>query len=137
VGDTYQFQVTYSDASTGTLTSSVTAVLNSFAQSLAMNTSLPNSNLAPLLTWAAPASPPASYTYSVGLYSISGPGENWNYSGGNNSNGIPSSTTSVVFNTDNSASPNAALTSGVTYDWFVQVSDANGNAAINTVSYVP
>jgi hypothetical protein len=137
VGDTYQFQVIYSDLSTGTVTGTVTAVLTSFPQSLGMITSLPNSNIVPLLTWAAPASPPASYTYSVGLNNVNGSQENWNYSGGNNSNGIPSAQTSVVFNTDGSASPSSSLTVGTTYDWWVTVQDANGNSAQFITTYIP
>ena len=136
VGDTYQFQVKFSDGTSQTLSASVTAVLTSFAQSLAMNTSAPFSRTVPQLTWAAPASPPASYTYSVCLNNQNGSPLNWCYSGGHNSNGIPSSQTNVVFNVDGSAS-SSSLTSGTTYDWSVQVQDANGNTAQENTTYIP
>src|SRR5205807_4260663 len=112
VADTYQFQVTFSDGTTQTMSTSVSAVLNSFAQNLAMNTSAPNySRTVPQLTWAAPASPPATYTYGVCL---NGASLNWCYFGGHNSNGIPSSQTSVVYDVDGSAS-SSSLTTGTTY----------------------
>jgi len=136
VGDTYQFQVKFSDGTTQTISASITAVLTSFAQSLAMNTSAPHSRTVPQLTWAAPASPPASYTYSVCLNNQNGAFLNWCYSGGNNSNGIPSSQTSVVFDVDGSAS-SSSLTSGTIYNWSVQVQDADGNSAQEQTTYTP
>jgi len=135
VGDTYQFQVKYSDGTTGVITSQVTAVLTSFAQSLAMNTA--GSRTTPVLTWAAPASPPASYTYNVGLSNSNGLQENWFYSGGNNSNGIPSTQTSVLFDVDGSANPSSSLTTGTTYQWWVTVQDSNGNSAQIGATYIP
>jgi hypothetical protein len=136
VGDTYQFQVKFSDGTSQTISQSVTAVLTSFAQNLAMNPHAPFSSTVPQLTWAAPASPPASYTYSVSVNNQNGSFLNWFYSGGHNSNGIPSSQTSVVFNVDGSAS-SPSLTSGTTYNWSVQVQDANGNTAQENTTYVP
>jgi hypothetical protein len=136
VGDTYHFQVTYSDGTTQAIPVSITTVLNSFAQFLIMNTGSPFSTTVPQLNWTTPASPPTSYTYSVNLFNANGTAqESWNYSGSGNSNGIPSSQTNVLFNTDSSASPNPALTSGGTYDWSVTVQDANGNTAQQTVPY--
>ena len=136
VGDTYQFQVTFSDGTSQTMSASVSAVLNSFAQSLVMNPNAPYSSTVPQLTWAAPASPPASYTYSVSVNNQNGSFLNWFYSGGHNSNGMPSSQTSVVFNVDGSAS-SPSLTSGTTYGWSVQVQDADGNTAQEQTTYVP
>jgi hypothetical protein len=136
VGDTYQFQVTFSDGTTQNMSASVTALLSSFAQNLAMNTSSPHSGIVPLLTWAAPSSPPPFYTYTVGLNNAKGAQENWYYSGGNNSNGIPSTQTSVVFDVDGSAFPSSSLTSGMTYDWWVTVRDANGNSAQFSTTYL-
>jgi hypothetical protein len=136
VGDTYQFQVKFSDGTMQTISESVTAVLNSFPQSLTMITTVPHSRTVPLLSWAAPASPPASYTYSVCLNNQNGAQLNWCYSGGHNSNGIPSSQTSVQYDVDGSAS-SSSLTSGTTYDWNVQVQDANGNTAQEGTTYIP
>jgi len=64
-------------------------------------------------------------------------GEFWNYYGGNNSNGIPSSQLSVVFNVDNSANPSPSLTPGTTYDWWVTVQDDSGNSAQFQTTYTP
>jgi large repetitive protein len=132
VGDTYQFQVTFSDGSSTTLSGSVTAVLNSFATSLTAQTTAPGSVTIPLFTWVTPASTPTPYTYNVGLNG--GTNVSWNDSGGNNSNGIPSGTTSVLFNEDGSASV-SSLPSG-SYTWFVSVQDANGNSSQESTTYI-
>ena len=132
VGDTYQFQVLFSDGSTQTLSASVTGVLtNSIPTSLVMNPS--PSATDPTLTWGAPATPPASYTYSVGVYDPHG-SLNWNYSGGNNSNGIPSTQLSVLYNVDGSSS-STTLAGATQYNWYVQVQDANRNTAQVTTTY--
>jgi len=136
VGDTYQFQVTYSDGTTGIITSQVTAVLTSFAQNLAMNSPVPSTSgtpaTVPMLNWSAPLTPPASYTYSVDF--SGGSNVNWYYSGGNNSNGIPSSTTNVMYNVDGQASV-SPLPIHTTYNWSVTVQDANGNTAQRITTY--
>jgi hypothetical protein len=132
VGDTYQFQVTFSDGSSATLSGSVTAVLNSFVTSMTAQTTAPGSVTVPLFTWVTPASTPTPYTYYVGLNGSSN--VNWNDSGGNNSNGIPSGTTSVLFNADGSASV-SSLPSG-SYTWFVGVQDANGNSSQESTTYI-
>jgi uncharacterized repeat protein (TIGR01451 family) len=135
VGQTYQFLVTFSDGTSSVIPAQVTAVLTSFAQNLAMQTTSPGSPTVPLLTWQAPASPPASYSYSVGLGSATGsPQENWYYSGGSNGNGIPSTQTSVLFNTDSSANPNSSLQAG-TYQWWVTVQDNNNNTGQIITTY--
>jgi len=136
VGDTYQFQVTYSDGTAGIISSTVTAVITSFAQNLTMQITTPGSPNTPLLTWQAPASPPTSYTYSVGLNNAPGsPQKSWYYSGGQNSNGIPSTQLNVLFNTDGTANPNSALLSG-TYQWWVTVQDNNNNTAQFITTYI-
>ena len=134
VGDAYQFQVTFSDGTTQIVTGTVTAVLTSFAQNLAMQTTSPGSLTVPLLTWTAPAVLPTAlpYTYSVNLSNSS---TFWNYYGSGNGNGIPSSQTSVLYNTDGSANPNAPLVSG-TYNWSVFVQDNNNNQCSFTTTYV-
>jgi hypothetical protein len=141
VGDTYQFLVNFSDGSTETLSAQVTAVLSSsFARNLTMQTTAPGSPTVPLLTWTAPSPLPAAspYDYTVGLSNASGTSQtNWFYSGGNNNsgNGIPSSQTSVLYNTDGQASPNSPLSSG-TYNWSVTVQDNNNNSVTYTTTYV-
>jgi hypothetical protein len=145
VGDTYQFQVTLYDpiaqtTSTQNLSGSVTAVLNSFVTGMTAQTTAPGSANIPLFTWVAPLSPPSSYVYNVGLYSISGSANvSWQDFGGNNSNGLPSSTTNVLFNADNSATSNGASISSLpnttNYTWFVQIRDANGNSSQESTPY--
>jgi hypothetical protein len=152
VGDTYTFQVTLFNPATQAITTQTlmyslpaipgqspsAAVINSFAQNLTMITSgseVPTPTpTVPYLSWAAP-SPAVSfpYTYQVGL-SGNNNGVNWYYSGGKHSNGIPSSQTSVQFNTDGSATQNGSPISslpggGSTFYWQVTVQDANGDQA--------
>jgi hypothetical protein len=135
VGDTYQFTGTYSDGSALNLTATVTAVLNSFAQSMAMQTTSLGSVTVPLLTWVTPVSTPSPYTYQVGLNATSGSvNVNWNDHGGKNSNGLPSGTTSVLFNADGSANVSSLPTS-TNYNWFVQVQDDIGNSSQENQAY--
>jgi hypothetical protein len=135
VGDAYQFLVTFSDGTTQTITSTLSAVLTSFAQSLNMQTTSPGSPTVPLLTWAAPAVLPTAlpYSYSVNLYNNSG--LFWNYYGSGSGNGIPSSQTSVLYGTNSNGGPNPPLTSG-TYSWSVSVIDNNNNQNQYTTTYV-
>jgi hypothetical protein len=139
--DTYQFLVTFSDGTTQVLSNTGLTVLDSFAQNLAMNTPVNSTSLTPLtvpmLNWSAPASPPAFYNYSVGLSNANNAQENWNYNGGNNSNGIPSTQLNVMFNVDGSANPSPSLTTGTMYNWWVQVRDDNGNQAQFQTTYIP
>ncbi len=134
VGDSYVFKVTYSDATTETLSGSVTAVLGTtaMAQNLAAVTDGTGGSSAsvPLFTWAAPASPPATYTYRVNLY---GNDANWWYP---QDNGLPSTTTplQVLYNADGRASK-ASLTQGTTYTWQVKVQDAARNSATRQATY--
>jgi uncharacterized protein (DUF2141 family) len=64
VGDTYQFLVTFSDGSAQVLASTVTTVLNSFPQNLTMITNGTGTPTIPVLSWSAPASPPAALPYT-------------------------------------------------------------------------
>jgi hypothetical protein len=139
VGDTYQFQVTFSDGTTQTIPVSITGVLNSFPTGLAMNSPVAGTTTVPVLNWVTPAAPPSSYTYQVGLFSVSGSTNvQWNDSS-NNGNGIPSGTTNVTFNEDSSATANGSsitsLPSGTNYNWFVEVQDSNGNTAQENATY--
>lgn len=134
VGDNYVFKVTFSDGTTQNITGSVTGVLgtNAIAQSLATvtNGASGSSTSVPLLTWAAPATPPASFTYRLNLY---GSDANWNYP---KDNGMPSTTTplQVLYNADSRASI-SSLTLGIIYTWQVQVRDANRNTATRSTTY--
>ncbi len=139
VGDAYQFLVTFSDGSTLPVTATVSGVLTSFAQNLAMQTTAPGTPTVPLLTWTAPAVLPTAlpYSYSVTLYNNSGTSQEfWNYFGSGSGNGIPSTQTNVLFNTDGSANPSSSLTVGGSYNWAVFVQDNNNNQGVYTTTYV-
>jgi uncharacterized protein (DUF2141 family) len=131
VGQTYAYSVLYDDGSTGTLSSSVTGVLTSFARNLTATTTGAGSVAQPLFSWSPPSSTPTAtpYGYFVQLY---GGSADWYYP----NSGVPlsSGTTSVVYDVDGSASQ-ANLGSG-TYTWSVTVQDANGNQAQEQKQYV-
>jgi Putative Ig domain len=141
VGDVYHFQVTYSD---GTSNPDMQVLIGTvlgpsqLPQFLQMNSPVNSTNgtpaTVPMLNWSGPATAPTSlpYTYSVNLYG--GTNVSWYYSGGNNSNGIPSSTTNVMYNVDGQASV-SPLPGATTYNWSVRVQDANGNSAQYTTTY--
>lgn len=135
VGQTYVFKVTYSNNTTEILSSSVTGVLglSAMAQNLsAIAGGSGPSNSTPLFGWTVPTSPPAvTYTYSVYVSAASGGGTMWE-----TDNRLPSSTTSVLYNADNTAS-SASLTPGTLYNWQVTVQDANGNEATRQTTYTP
>jgi hypothetical protein len=140
VGDTYEFQVNFSDGTTQTIPASVTEVLSTFAISLGETTSgtvngVTLSRNVPEFTWAAPSPLPSSaYNYQVQVSTNSG--QIWSYKGGHASNGLPSTTTSAVFNSDGSASV-PSLTTGTAYTWSITVTDNNGNSATIQTSYTP
>lgn len=130
--DVYQFLVKYSDGNSEILSGSPTGVLSSFATGLTVTP--PTGNLTPTFSWTAPtgAGVPASYLYSVNVYPQSG-GGGWYYP--SNSNGVPSSQTSVVYNVD-STGPSLVL--GTTYTLQVSVKDANSyNSASATTTFTP
>jgi hypothetical protein len=141
VGDSYTFTITYSDATTATVTGSVSAVLT--ASNLATNLQ-PNgtdsTSTTPTFTWTDPANA-GNYVYQFSLCCDSG-GNVWQLPGSNyNANGFPSSITSIVWGTDPTGSgtlPNVgSLTSGTAYIWSIQVQDANNNSAYTQVNYTP
>lgn len=131
VGDTYRHEVLYADGVTETPASAVTVVLDSFAQGLTASTAAPGSVGAPFFSWSAPATPPAgTWGYAVSLWG--GAGASWDYP--RDARMVASTTTSVLYNADGSATP-ASLTTG-TYTWAVTVVDAAGNAARLQKEYV-
>ena len=130
VGDRYGFKVTFSDGTSENISGSVTGVLNP-ATNLAVQTTAPATPTIPLFTWDAPISPPASYTYyEIGLY---GAGATWHYP---ENFVMPSTTTSVLYNADGTASI-AALTPGVTYNWYIFACDEYVNCARTYSTYTP
>jgi len=130
IGDRYTFTVTYSDNSSETLPVSVSGVLDSFATNLAAT-----GGVTPTFSWAAPISPPASYIYRLTLWGNTD-SMYWRYP---QDFGLPSTTLSVLYNVDGKASSptGSSLTSGNSYNWAVQVRDANGNSASGQATYIP
>jgi hypothetical protein len=139
VGDSYAFNITYSDGTTGTLTATVTAVLNAFATSLAPQTGT-SVSITPTFTWTDPINA-SSYTYQFYMNDSNG-NTIWQIPGNNsNSNGFSSSTTSITWGTDPTGSGSTpsvgSLTLGTNYNWQIQVQDNNGNSAVTQVQYQP
>jgi len=138
VGDTYFFNVTYSDGTSEIITAAVTGVLNSFATNLAPTTGTSTSTT-PTFTWTAPVCTLCStYAYQFYISPTSG-GQSWGVP--NNGDGLPYTTTSVVWGVDpsdagNTPSP-SSLTLGTNYTWTITVLDSNGNQATTTASYTP
>jgi hypothetical protein len=143
VGDTYTFNVTYSDGTTGTVTASVTAVLNAFATGLSPQTGT-STSVQPTFTWTNPANA-SSYIYSFGLCCGTN-GDIWDIPGNNsNANGFSSSITSIpwitsgndITGTSGNLPSVTSLTLGTVYSWQIQVTDSNGNSAQTQVQYQP
>lgn len=130
-GDTYRFDILYSDGTTDILYSSVEAVLDSFASPLSPSGAV-SGNTQPTFTWSPPASPPPSpYFYYISVSSALGFGDIWN------SVYLPSYQTSIVYNADGSASL-PSLIPGQTYRWQVRILDQHENQAFSlNVSFTP
>ncbi len=138
VGDTYFFYVTYSDGTTEIVTATDTAVLNSFATSLAPTTGSSNSTT-PTFTWTAPVCGAcSSYLYQFSLQVVNG-SQIWQVPG--NANGLPYSTTSLTWAVDPTSAGNTpsvgSLTAGTNYSWSIYVTDTDNNQAITQVNYIP
>jgi hypothetical protein len=139
VGDTYTFNVSYADNSTGTVTATVSAVLNAFATSLAPTTGTSVSTT-PTFSWVDPINA-SNYTYTFNINDSTG-NTVWQIPGQNsNSNGLTSSTTSLTWGTDPTDNTNvpspSSLTLGATYSWQITVQDSSGNSSVQQVQYQP
>ena len=143
VNDTYTFNVTYSDGSTGVITGKVTSVLGASALAINLEPQQTDStSITPTFTWTYPSSA-TSYTYQFylccdlnnNIWSI--PGNNSNTNGFTNSQ-IPASLTWGVDPTNSQNIPTvSSLTSGTSYNWSIQTQDSNGNSAQTSVWYQP
>ncbi len=129
IWDTYTFDVLYDDGTSEVLTSSVSDVLDTFAQGLTADPGAPYTPGQPNFSWSAPLSPPWRYGYSLALR---GPGAYWGYP--SNAWMVSSAVTSVPYNADGKAVP-ASLSAG-TYTWSVTVYDAAKNRAHQEKVYV-
>ncbi len=140
VGDSYSFNVTYSDATTGTVTGAVTAVLGASALPTLISPTGTGIGDTPSFDWTYPSSA-GSYTYQFSLC-CGNNGNVWNIPGNNSkSNGFTNSqiTPPLVWGVDptdgtNLPSP-STLSAGNYYDWSLQASDANGNTAQTSLNF--
>jgi hypothetical protein len=137
-GDSYVFNITYSDGTTGTVIAQVTNVLSTFATSMAPQTG-GSTSTTPTFTWTDPVCGACStYTYSFYLADSSNNGI-WQVPG--NGNGLPPGTNSITWAVDPTNSNNSpsvgSLTLGASYTWSVTVQDSSYNQAIYTVTYQP
>ena len=115
-------------------------MLNAFATNLAPTTGSSTSTQ-PTFTWTDPASA-SSYTYQFYISDNNG-NQIWQIPSNNSkSNGFSSSITSITWGTDptgdssNTPSP-SILTTGVQYNWQIQLQDTNGNSTQTQVDYIP
>jgi hypothetical protein len=145
-GDTYTFQMTYSDGSTEQVTGAVTGVNTAYPTGLAPQGTVAGQTT-PTFSWNYPSNP-ANYIYQFNLWSVSGPAiwaipTSQNSTTGFTNTQVPSTSggTGITWNTDPLGGSNipsvTSLTSGTTYDWSITSLDSNGNAATRTVYIVP
>jgi Putative Ig domain len=146
VGDSYTFNVTYSDTTSETLTTAVSAVLGP-ANAVSALTPNPNTTTAtttPTFTWNYPANA-GNYTYQFYMQQNNG-GTIWQIPGNNsNSNGftntqipMPAGLVYGTDPTDNTNTPQySSLTSGLQYNWSIQAQDSNGNSASVSTYFTP
>jgi hypothetical protein len=137
-GDTYLFNVAYSDGTSETLAVQVTNVLTAFATNLAPQTG-GSTSTTPTFTWTDPVCGACStYTYDFYINNSSGT-LLWYVPGFGN--GLPPGTTSLTWGADPTNSTNTpsvgSLTLGSAYSWSVIVQDSNYNQATTVVTYQP
>jgi hypothetical protein len=120
--DAYRFDVNYYSGTAGQTITPVTAVLDSFVQSISGDAT----NI-PTYSWTAPASVPSFFTYFIEVYDSTTGNLIWYYPS-ETPFGMPSTQTSVLYNVDGTASQ-TALTVGRAYYVFVTVRDQYFNSA--------
>ena len=140
VGDSYSFNVMYSDGTTQTLTGAVSAVLGPSALPTLVSPTGTGVSFTPEFDWTYPAGASA-YTYQFWVCCGSN-GNVWTIPSNNsNSNGFTSSqiTPPLLWGVDptnsgNTPSP-SSLGGGTTYSWSLQVQDSNGNEGQSSTSF--
>ena len=140
VGDSYSFNVTYSDGTTQTLTGAVSAVLDQGTLPTLVSPTGTGVSFTPDFDWTYPANS-SNYTYQFRVCCGSS-GNIWSIPGNNsNSSGFTSSqiTPPLVWGVDPTDSSNtptpSSLGGGTSYSWSLQVQDSNGNGAQSSTSF--
>ena len=145
-GNTYTFQMTYTDGSTEQVTGAVTGVNTAYPTGLAPQGSVAGQTT-PTFSWNYPSNP-ANYIYQFNLSNANRttiweiPTSLSSTNGFTNTQ-VPSTSggAGITWNTDPLGGSNipsvTSLTSGTTYDWSITSLDSNGNAATRTVYIVP
>jgi hypothetical protein len=141
VGQSYGFDVQYSDGTSETVNGSITGVLTSAQLATNLAPSGTGGSLTPTFTWTYPANA-SNYIYQFYICCDSN-GTIWQIPGNNsNANGFPSTVTEIVWGTDptgNSGNTpsDSSLTNGTNYSWQVETVDSNGNQGQTSVNYQP
>jgi hypothetical protein len=139
VGDTYSFNVTYSDGTSATVTGAVTGVLGASALPTLISPTGTGISDTPSFDWTYPANP-GNYLYqfyvcctSNTIWSV--PGQNSNANGFTNTQITPPLVWGVD-PTDSTNLPNRLHAEPRTnYDWSLQVQDVNGNSAYASLNF--
>jgi hypothetical protein len=138
VGDSYSLKVTYSDATSETLTATVGAVLDAFATNLSPQ-QVSNASITPNFSWSYPTGA-SSYLFGFQLWDSSGT-TIWQIPTKHSSADGFSSTISpaITWGVDPTSSGDTpsviSLNSGSTYNWAITTYDTNGDSAQVQVSF--
>ncbi len=124
-GASYTYTVYYADNTSEQFIVTVPAFLTSFATPTSPIGTVAYTNGIPTFSWSAPASPPSPYNFHIWL---NGADASWN------TDELPSTQTSILYNADGEASK-TALTAGVPYYWTIVVNDRYGNQANYQTSF--
>jgi hypothetical protein len=135
--DVYAFRVKYSDGTTQDITAGPVAPIlgaSALPTNLVVNTGSPYTRIIPQFQWSAPATPPASYAYSIYINPTTG-GQVWNYPNGV---GMPSTQLNVVYDVNGTASQ-PSLTPGSSYNWAIVVTDptTRNQSQLQAPAYTP
>jgi hypothetical protein len=137
VGDSYKLKVTYSDATSETLTATVGAVLSAFATNLSPQP-VSNASITPSFSWTYPSGA-SSYLFGFQLWGNNG--TIWQIPTQHSSAEGFSSTISpsITWDVDPTSSGDlpsvTSLNNSSTYNWSITTYDTNGDSAQVQVSF--
>jgi hypothetical protein len=128
VGDTYVFQVTYSDATAAVVSASVSGVIGGVATLLTPPPGGAADSGTPTFSWETPGGLSSSDSQEILIQPVTGDNTIWEVQA------LPVSKTSIAYNSDGSASL-SSLASMSLYTWSIQISDVNGNTSLAAASF--